>query len=59
MTKVEVDSGDLRAALSLLDAYANKEKKGSHFKDEDQRLPDASYVVRIDRLRKALQTSKL
>jgi hypothetical protein len=51
---VVVDASDLKAALRLLDAYADKEKAGGRFKDDDQRLPDAYYAVRVDNLRKAL-----
>jgi hypothetical protein len=51
---VTVAASDLEAALRLLEAYDNKEKAGGRFKDDDQRLPDGYYVVRIDRLRKAL-----
>jgi hypothetical protein len=49
-----VDKDDLKAVLSLLKAYANKEKAGAHFKDDEQRLPDGYYVVRIARLEAAL-----
>ena len=52
-TKVTVDVGDLKAVLSLLDAYANKEKAGAHFKDDEQRLPDSYFAIRVDRIRRA------
>ena len=59
MTKtITVDAGDLEAALSLLQAYADKEKAGAHFKDDEQRLPDAFYFVRVARLRQALAAKK-
>lgn len=54
MFKITVDASDLKAVLSLLDAYANKEKAGAHFKDDEQRLPDARYFPILDRLRKAV-----
>ena len=56
--QIVVDATDLKAALSLLDAYARKEGKGSHFKDNEQRLPDAFYVVRIANLERALNSSE-
>lgn len=54
MAKISVDVDDLSAALSLLDAYAKKEKAGGHFKDNEQRLPDAYYFVRVARLKEAV-----
>lgn len=54
MPKVSIDADDLNAVLSLLDAYASKEKKGAHFKDNEQRLPDGRYSVIVERIRKAL-----
>jgi hypothetical protein len=51
---VQVDANDLKATLSLLDAYAKKEGRGAHFKDNDQKLPDGYYAVRVQRLRDAL-----
>lgn len=54
MTKITVDANDLDAALSLLKAYADKEKAGAHFKDDEQRIPDAFYFVRVTRLKEAL-----
>jgi hypothetical protein len=54
MTKITVDANDLEAALSLLNAYADKEKAGAHFKDDEQRIPDAFYFVRVAPLREAL-----
>jgi hypothetical protein len=54
MTKITVDVNDLEAALSLLKAYADKEKAGAHFKDDEQRIPDAFYFVSVARLREAL-----
>jgi len=54
MTKITVDANDLEAALSLLKACADKEKAGAHFKDDEQRIPDAFYFVRVSRLEEAL-----
>jgi hypothetical protein len=56
MTKISVNSDDLKAALSLLKAYADKEKAGAHFKDDEQRLPDGRYAVRVARLEEALKS---
>ena len=53
-TNIQLDAGDLKATLSLLDAYAKKEKAGAHFKDKEQSLPDGYYAVRVQRLRDAL-----
>ena len=39
-----IEAADLGATLSLLDAYARKEKAGAHFKDDEQQLPDAADV---------------
>ena len=58
MTNVTVDAAELKATLSLLDAYAKKEKKGAHFKDDEQQLPDAYYAVRVANLQKALEGLK-
>jgi hypothetical protein len=56
MAKITVEVGDLKAALSLLKAYAKKEKAGGHFKDDEQRLPDAYYFVRVAKLEAAVAT---
>lgn len=52
-TKLQIDASDLKATLSLLDAYAKKEKAGAHFKDDEQRVRDGFYVVRVSRLEEA------
>jgi hypothetical protein len=52
---ISVEIGDLKAALSLLKAYANREKAGRHFKDNEQRLPDGYFAVRIARLEELIK----
>jgi hypothetical protein len=54
MTMISVDTNDLKAALSLLKAYADEEKAGAHFKDNHQQVRDGYYVVRVARLERAL-----
>jgi hypothetical protein len=55
---VSVKASDLKATLRLLDAYAAKEKAGGRFKDNEQRVIDGYYTVRVANLQKALDAAR-